>query len=221
VVATNTFNDYLRYSEVRESEILAVSLDQKITLIDDEGSEERTLGNFLLSDEIYGYQSFSLKDLRAVLSAEELDLLKRSYVDGYSVREIASQSNASKSEVARIISTAKQKTRKWLSVPRIFPPTVSRAPLRPDRLYLHREECEAWKTLGFPIVAHHDPIAEWNESYFSRLNKRFRRHSDKEHLTIKAAARKEMVDSFLASTMLEASNTRSNSCTITAAKQTI
>jgi hypothetical protein len=147
----------------------------------------------LLSDECYGNQTFSLADLRAVLSAEELDLLKQSCVDGYNVREIAAQSGISKSEIARTISAAKEKTRKWLSLPRIYPASVSWAPLRPDRLYLHKEECDAWRTLSFPIVAHHDPIEDWNKSYFNHLNKR----SSKNTSETKAAARKEMAVSFL------------------------
>lgn len=196
VIVTNAFRDCLRYSEVRESEILAVSLDQEISSASDDGSEEvSTLGDFLLSDESYGYQTFSLDDLRAVLSAEELDLLKRSCVDGYNVREIASQSGVSKSEVARTLSKAKQKTRKWLSLPRIYPATVSRAPLRPDRLYLQKEECEAWKNLSFPIVPEHDPIAEWDEAYYAHLKKGRRQ----KNLKGKAAAQKKWAAvSFLA-----------------------
>lgn len=185
VVCFHVQEDIHRYKSVRKDEIFAPSADSLLTQTDSyEGASEDigTIGE-LATDEIEGWQAFLINDLEGTLSAEEFQVLNN-WIHGATVREIAEETNSSKSAVHRILAQAKDKAAEWIeslkhgsrakTVAYRCPVFAQRSSLRPDRI--SKENLEAWNHLPVSVIfyngeyAPNDPDVNWRESLTTKTS---------------------------------------------------
>ncbi len=186
-VVTNALIDEKRRRETqkRKPEILAVSLDEPVSVTDDyEGTEETsTLGDTISGEvEIDLPFAFAFEELRGEMTDEEYRVLESAIKTGATISELAEQRGESKSTTGRIAKSAKRKSRKWIKGLRRGPHQRVKArflrtlgwgsSLRPD--HISREVLESWNTT-VPTVPFHDEASEWHAPITKKPRERARR----------------------------------------------
>jgi DNA-directed RNA polymerase specialized sigma24 family protein len=171
VVAAHACEDFHRQQSARKSLLCAVSLSDAVTNGDGDKVRVGSLAD-TITDEIDGFQSFAFSDLEGEMSSEEFAILFKLFVESKKLREIAAETNTSKSEAGRTALRARTKAKKWIEWLRkasleqarsyVCPVFSSRPPLRPNKI--SSENLEAYRFTSH-VVSFRDPVAEYDDNY--------------------------------------------------------
>ncbi len=185
-VVTNALIDEKRRRETqkRKPEILAVSLDEPVSVTDDyEGTEETSTLGDTISGEVEIDLPFAFEELRGEMTDEEYRVLESAIKTGATISELAEQRGESKSTTGRIAKSAKRKSRKWIKGLRRGPHQRVKArflrtlgwgsSLRAD--HISREVLESWNTLAAIVTPFHDEAREWRPRITKQGHVRARR----------------------------------------------
>jgi DNA-directed RNA polymerase specialized sigma24 family protein len=167
VVATNSLIDFKRRQDVRESEVLATSLDEPVTFSQSEDGVNEDVGT--VEDLIPGtFEGQAVcvdnlwADLQEILTETEFDVLQ-SWAEGASVRETAQLQNLSKSAVHRYLARAREKAAQPVSdIEEIYNhsclvrsgKTVSKRQIYFPRLTTHHYPAVQDRVVEYPQIEH-------------------------------------------------------------------